>query len=142
MRITVDAGKLTKGLDDYFDSVKRATTNSLVKTGYTILDAAEPKAPIDEGTLIGSGYVQVGAKTFQNDSTTPKPQTTAKDTQLNVGYTVEYAAKLHENPFNPGAKSKQKGLVEPGYKWLINAARKLDIVNIFKEFLNDELKRK
>lgn len=142
MRIKLNAGKFEQRLNDYLPQFQQKVKNALVQTGFLVLDEAEKKAPIDEGTLIGSGFVQVGKSTvFQKEGTKPS-SSGIKDTELRVGYTVDYAAKLHENPFNPGAKSIEKGLTHPGYKWLRNAAKSFDIKKKFKEYLNDELKRK
>jgi hypothetical protein len=138
----VNYGNITKGLDDYLATVKKATRNALMQTGFNVLEQAEPLAPIDEGTLIGSGYAQVGSKSFKKESDTPPIVTTAKDTELNVGYTVEYAGRLHENPFTPGVKSVNKGLTEPGYKWLTKTIKAINITEMFKGLLDNELKRK
>lgn len=148
MKLSIDMSRLTKGLNELIPKVEEAVTNSLMQTGYRILDEAEPLAPIDEATLIGSGYVQVGKEYVQNPKkiktgdTPPKPMNSdIKKTELRVGYTVSYAEQLHENPFKPGIKSEKKGLTEPAYKWLINAANRLNIKNLFNGYLKDELKR-
>ncbi len=142
MKITV---KFAKTKNDFDEKFKKSTTNALMKTGYRILKEAHYLAPIDHGALVGSGYVQVGKdlkfnpnKEEANNDTPPNPNNDNNDLEMRVGYSVPYAAQLHENKFNPGAKSIQKGLTYPGYKWLSKATKKINTKELFKEFLQDE----
>lgn len=143
MKITV---KFAKTKNDFDEKFKKSTTNALMKTGYRILKEAHYLAPIDHGALVGSGYAQVGKnivfnpnKEAASDDKPPIPDNSdIKDLELRVGYSVPYAAQLHENKFNPGAKSIQKGLTYPGYKWLSKATKKINTKELFKEFLQDE----
>lgn len=138
--------KFKKSKNDYSKQFKKAATNALAKTGYEILEQAHYMAPIDHGSLVGSGYVQVGNNLKFNpigvaasSDSPPNPSNNNKDLELRVGYSVPYAAQLHENKFNPGAKSIQKGLSFPGYKWLSKALKKMKPKELFKEYLHDEL---
>jgi hypothetical protein len=137
--------KFAKTKNDFDEKFKKSTTNALMKTGYRILKEAHYLAPIDHGALVGSGYVQVGKdlkfnpnKEEADNDNPPNPNNDNKDLEMRVGYSVPYAAQLHENKFNPGAKSIQKGLTYPGYKWLSKATKKINTKELFKEFLQDE----
>jgi len=147
--IKINVSETLKGLKQVIPNLAKAEINALAQLGYNILEQAEPEAPINEGTLIGSGYIQVGKrKVIQNPKkvktgfTPPYPHNPdIKPLEVRVGYTVEYAGQLHDNPFNPGAKSYRKGLEWPGYGWLDRAANKSDRRKEYEELLKDELNR-
>lgn len=138
--------KFAKTKNDFEEKFKKSTTNALMKTGYRILKEAHYLAPIDDGALVGSGYAQVGKnivfnpnKEAASDDKPPIPDNSdIKDLELRVGYSVPYAAQLHENKFNPREKSINKGLKYPGYKWLWNKAKKMKLKQLYTEFLQDE----
>ena len=138
VKVKIDTSKFERKL-------KTGIKNALYKTGYDVLEQAHYLAPIEHGALVGSGYVQVGKNIHFNPigeaddgNPPPNPNNKNKELELRVGYSVPYAAQLHDNPFNPGKKSEKKGLSYPGYKWLSNTIKKMDLKKIFREYLEDE----
>lgn len=140
--IKIDTSKFEKSIRKLAVENEKATKDALYKVGIAIINKAEPLVPILEGNLVGSASITVGKEVKQYNSQTsdsgissrPPILAGAKPFELRVGYNMPYAHRLHEYPFNPGPKSKIKGLTKPGYKFLTRAIRQLDIPGLFKRF--------
>lgn len=89
-------------MNEFDDVLLRITTDielaveqALNECAEDLLNAAQSLAPLDEGTLMGSGSVDPAIK--QND-----------EMEARVGFNTEYALRMHEDIYNLGPISKQK----------------------------------
>ena len=135
--MTLDTKKFDASIKALIKENNAATKSALYKIGVVIVNEAEPLVPILEGNLVGSASISIGKRVmqFSPEGQAVAPKTgDAKDNELRVGYNMPYAYRLHEFPFNPGPKSKIKGLTKPGYKWMTRTIARLDIPALFKKF--------
>lgn len=139
----LDVSKFNKSLEKLINENDKATNQALIRVGTAIINATEPLVPVDEGNLVGSFSISVGKVVKQEEKvqngqnpTNPLPPDVkgAVKNELRVGFNMPYAYRLHEYPFNPGVKSKEKGISKPGYKFMTRAIRTLDLPAIFKKF--------
>jgi hypothetical protein len=119
---------LGKGIKRYFDHTNKVIqTTAGPKVGLQLINnivngsPQEPVTPpIKTGALRGSGSVFIGdrlIKTTEDISGegTPATSHSAKKSVITVVFNKPYAAKWHENSFNPGPVSLQSGNVGNKY---------------------------
>lgn len=104
-----------------------ADQNARIKVGIQLINnivngspGSSIVPPIKSGRLRGSGSVFLGGKLvfvspLVEGEGTPNLDHKGKKGEITVGFNVPYAAKLHENPFNPGERSIQSGDVAPKF---------------------------
>ena len=147
----IDSVKFIDRNKKFFDKKRiEAINKALLFTGIEILARSIPFVPIDEGTLTGSGFVVVSSKkTYTPNSNLirnkknllPFPEKfNTKNYSMRIGYATTYARRLHENEFEPGAKSKIKGLVTT-YEYLKRVIRPKQDIDLFKKLLTRELNK-
>lgn len=129
--------------------LREAAKLSLIKTGYRQLIAAEPNVPVLEGFLVGANFVLVTGKkpivmAMPKGTFSPTQEAVPSEgmapLELRVGFRMPYALRLHENPFEPGPVSKQKGL-STTYKFLSKAIDSEDWGKLTNEFFADEVNK-
>lgn len=118
---------LSKGLKKFVASNPKVQEEALIKAGLQLINwivNGSPKEsivpPVLTGALRGSGSVFVGSKFIsatpdESGKGTPNNSYSGAPNTITVGFNTAYAAKLHEESFNPGPRSKQSGNVGNKY---------------------------
>jgi hypothetical protein len=139
----LDTSKFNKSLLEILKKNDKAVNSALYQVGIVIVNRAEPLVPIKEGNLVGSFSISVGKRIYveekvQNGKNAQAPNAPdikgTNKNELRVGYNMPYAWRLHEFPFKPGEKSREKGVTKPGYKWLTRTIATIDIPKLFTRF--------
>lgn len=127
----------------FIKAKKDLFSKALFYLGVEIIARSVPYAPIDEGTLVGSSFVAVKNKKIyypnkdmqkRKNNVLNHTVKNSNDLVLNVGYATPYAQRLHENKFNPGRTSLQKGLTTT-YRYLKRVINKKYDVDLLAKIL-------
>ena len=162
LQVKLNMKQFNKSIKAYEKALPESIKPALEKTGLRIIKdvvTLPPKAPILDGFLTAAFTVSVtdrstisplplpkggetgqqSKKTLDQDLIAPVDIAGMQKYEMRVGNSMKYAARLHDNPFQPGIWSERRGGV--GYKFLSSKlfAYGVKYRDILASFIKQEL---